>query len=64
MFVFFKEIPICLPKISTNAKSTQNGINQLHEPYGVYIDNDQIIYLVDKYNARIMEWKNNLLVKQ
>ncbi|CAF3903538.1 unnamed protein product, partial [Rotaria sp. Silwood1] len=34
-----------------------NGINQLSQPYGLYVDDDQTIYVSDTLNLRIMEWK-------
>ncbi|CAF0826638.1 unnamed protein product [Rotaria sordida] len=34
-----------------------NGINQLSFPYGLYVDDDQIIYVADESNHRIVEWK-------
>ncbi|CAF1542598.1 unnamed protein product, partial [Rotaria sp. Silwood1] len=33
------------------------GINQLYGPYGVYVIDNQMIYVVDCFNHRIMEWK-------
>ncbi|CAF5084776.1 unnamed protein product, partial [Rotaria sp. Silwood1] len=56
--------------IHPNAKWSQNGItvaggngcgretNQLYYPYGLYIDDDQTIYVADYYNRRIVEWKS------
>ncbi|CAF4773404.1 unnamed protein product, partial [Rotaria sp. Silwood2] len=34
-----------------------NGINQLYNPLGLYMDDDQTIYVADQYNHRIVEWK-------
>ncbi|CAF3940440.1 unnamed protein product, partial [Rotaria sp. Silwood1] len=34
-----------------------NGINQLFYPYGLYVDDDQTIYVADQYNHRIVAWK-------
>jgi sugar lactone lactonase YvrE len=34
-----------------------NGLNQLNSPLGLCIDDDQIIYVADYQNDRIMEWK-------
>jgi sugar lactone lactonase YvrE len=35
-----------------------NGINHLSYPYGLYVDDDdQTIYVADRENHRIMEWK-------
>ncbi|CAF4168896.1 unnamed protein product, partial [Rotaria sordida] len=36
-----------------------NGINQLSGPFGLYVDDDQTIYVADTRNDRIMEWKWN-----
>ncbi|CAF5180672.1 unnamed protein product, partial [Rotaria sp. Silwood1] len=56
--------------IHPNAKWSQNGIpvaggngkgsetNQLYWPYGLYVDDDQTIYIADCYNHRIVEWKS------
>jgi sugar lactone lactonase YvrE len=33
-------------------------LNQLCSPYGVYVDDDQTIYVADSSNHRIVEWKN------
>ncbi|CAF5035067.1 unnamed protein product, partial [Rotaria sp. Silwood1] len=56
--------------ISPNAKWAQNGItvaggnelgsetNQLSLPWGLYVDDDQTIYLADCENHRIVEWKS------
>jgi sugar lactone lactonase YvrE len=55
--------------ISPNAKWKQNGttvaggnelgneMNQLSFPYGLYVDDDQTLYIADCGNNRIMEWK-------
>ncbi|CAF1578667.1 unnamed protein product, partial [Rotaria sordida] len=34
-----------------------NGINQLSNPLGLYVDDDQTIYVADQSNHRIVEWK-------
>ncbi|CAF1552922.1 unnamed protein product, partial [Rotaria sp. Silwood1] len=34
-----------------------NGINQLSNPSGLYVDDDQTIYVADRANHRIVEWK-------
>ena len=34
-----------------------NGTNQLSPPVGLYVDEDQTIYVADRDNHRIMEWK-------
>ena len=36
-----------------------NGNNQLSYPCGLYIDDDQTIYIADHSNHRIIEWKWN-----
>ncbi|CAF1347701.1 unnamed protein product, partial [Didymodactylos carnosus] len=35
-----------------------NGINQLSNPYGLYVDDDQTLYVADRSNHRIVEWKS------
>ena len=35
-----------------------NAINQLFYPYGLYVDDDQTIYVADQYNHCIVEWKS------
>ncbi len=34
-----------------------NGINQLYSPLGLYVDDDQTVYVADESNHRIVEWK-------
>ncbi|CAF1312691.1 unnamed protein product [Rotaria sp. Silwood1] len=34
-----------------------SGINQLYWPWGLYIDDNDTIYVADYYNHRIVEWK-------
>ncbi|CAF0932746.1 unnamed protein product [Rotaria sordida] len=34
-----------------------NGINQLSNPFGLYVDDDQTIYVADRWNHRVVEWK-------
>ncbi|CAF3287872.1 unnamed protein product [Rotaria sp. Silwood2] len=34
-----------------------NGINQLSDPYGLYVDDDQTVCVADQSNHRIVEWK-------
>ncbi|CAF4535739.1 unnamed protein product, partial [Rotaria sp. Silwood2] len=34
-----------------------NGINQLSNPCGLHVDDDQTIYVADESNHRIVEWK-------
>ncbi|CAF1393546.1 unnamed protein product, partial [Rotaria sp. Silwood1] len=70
----FSELSVSLRASSTdihpNAKWAQNGIivaggngegngtNQLSYPCGLYVDDDQTIYVADCVNHRIMEWKS------
>jgi sugar lactone lactonase YvrE len=35
-----------------------NGINQLSNPWGLYVDDDQTVYVADRSNHRIVEWKS------
>ncbi|CAF5131807.1 unnamed protein product, partial [Rotaria sp. Silwood1] len=56
--------------IHPNAKWANNGItvaggngegsetNQLYHPFGLYVDDDQTIYVADYGNHRIVEWKS------
>ena len=56
--------------IYPNARWTQNGltvaggngkgnrINQLSYPYGLYVDDEQTVYVADQDNHRIVEWKS------
>ncbi|CAF3830036.1 unnamed protein product, partial [Rotaria sp. Silwood1] len=56
--------------IQPKAKWSQNGItvaggngwgsktNQLDRPFGLYVDDDQTIYIADWGNHRIVEWKS------
>ncbi|CAF0986196.1 unnamed protein product [Rotaria sp. Silwood1] len=34
-----------------------NRINQLSDPLGLYVDDDQTVYVADQSNHRIVEWK-------
>ncbi len=34
-----------------------NGINQLYNPWGLYVNDDQTVYVADRSNHRIVEWK-------
>jgi sugar lactone lactonase YvrE len=59
-----------IQNIAVNAKWIQNGIivaggngqgnevNQLSCPNGLYVADDETIYVADYYNHRIVEWKN------
>ncbi|CAM4763335.1 unnamed protein product [Rotaria magnacalcarata] len=59
-----------LVNIPANAKWTQKGVtiaggngsggatNQLKEPFGLFVDDDQTVIIADFGNHRIMQWKN------
>jgi len=61
---------LCIPNIGVNARWSQNGftvaggngqgnaVDQLDGAEGLYIDDDQTIYIADQHNQRIVEWKN------
>jgi sugar lactone lactonase YvrE len=36
-----------------------NGLNQISSPNSIYVDDDQTIYIADRDNHRIVEWKWN-----
>ncbi|CAF1255059.1 unnamed protein product, partial [Rotaria magnacalcarata] len=56
--------------IPANAKWAQNGVtvagghgpgdatNQLLYPFGLFVDDDQTVVISDRWNNRIMQWKN------
>ncbi|CAF3810707.1 unnamed protein product, partial [Rotaria sp. Silwood1] len=70
--IVIKAIPLraSSPDIHPNAKWSQNGItvaggngygceiDQLHDPCGLYVNDDQTIYVADSGNHRIVEWKS------
>ena len=37
-----------------------HGSNQLNTPLGLYVDDDQTVYVADLSNDRIMEWKTGV----
>jgi hypothetical protein len=65
----FIVVKLYIPNISANANWTQNGVtvaggngdgidlNQLYMPWGLYVDDEQTVYVADWGNHRIMEWK-------
>ncbi|CAF4023960.1 unnamed protein product, partial [Rotaria sp. Silwood1] len=65
-----------ISNIPIDAKWTQNGItiaghqgednelNQLSNPWGVYVDDNETVYVADYKNHRIMEWKNGATTGQ
>jgi hypothetical protein len=58
-----------VPDISANTKWIPNGVtvvggneggmklNQLSDPWGLYVDDDLTVYIADYWNHRIVEWK-------
>ncbi|CAF4450716.1 unnamed protein product [Rotaria sp. Silwood2] len=66
---FFISIAVLLLNIPRDARWAENGItvaggqeqgsalNQLNRPQGLYVDDDQTVYIADTDNHRIMEWK-------
>ncbi|CAM4898089.1 unnamed protein product [Rotaria socialis] len=56
--------------IPANATWAQNGVsiagghgggdatNQLYRPFGLFVDDDQAVFIADFWNHRIMQWKN------
>jgi sugar lactone lactonase YvrE len=67
------EQQLVIPNLNINQTWIQNGttqagghgssnqLNQLSNPHGVYIDDDQTIYVADRDNHRIVEWKNGAI---
>ncbi|CAF3392364.1 unnamed protein product [Rotaria socialis] len=59
-----------LVNIPANATWAQNGVtiaggngegdatNQLNEPFGLFVDDDQTVVIADYMNHRIMQWRN------
>ena len=55
--------------IPPNAKWKQNGVtvaggnglgdenNQFNDPQGLYVDDNETVYVTDRFNYRVMEWK-------
>jgi sugar lactone lactonase YvrE len=41
----------------TEGTGKDSGINQLSYPWGLYVNDDQTVYVADGSNHRIMEWK-------
>ena len=70
MKVCFTVASSVISNINTSSKWSPNGItvagghgqgdalNQLSYPSGVYVDDDQTIYVADQYNHRVVEWRN------
>ena len=60
---------LVIPNIPSNARWAQNGVtvaggdgqdsrvNKLNRPYGLYVDDDQTVFVADTWNHRIVEWK-------
>jgi DNA-binding beta-propeller fold protein YncE len=36
-----------------------NAFNQFNSPHGIYLDNDQTIYITDYENHRIVKWESD-----
>ncbi|CAF4059890.1 unnamed protein product, partial [Rotaria magnacalcarata] len=36
-----------------------NATNQLWNPYGLFVDNDQVVLIADWGNHRVIQWKKN-----
>ncbi|CAF3736618.1 unnamed protein product [Rotaria sp. Silwood1] len=41
-----------------NIIATHNETNQLYCPWGLYVDDDQTLFIADHWNHRIVEWKS------
>ena len=64
------------PHISVNTKWIENGVtvaggndkgsalNQLSNPWGLWVDDDQTVYVADCQNYRIVEWKSGAMTGQ
>ncbi|CAF1003400.1 unnamed protein product [Rotaria magnacalcarata] len=60
-----------IPNIPANATWVQDGVtvaggngkgnatNQLWNPYGLFVDNDQVVLIADWGNHRVIQWKKN-----
>ncbi|CAF1293315.1 unnamed protein product [Rotaria sp. Silwood1] len=60
---------VVIPNIPIDARWSQNGktvaggngegdaTNQLHKPFGLFVDDDQTMIIADCYNHRIAQWK-------
>ena len=35
-----------------------SGLNQLNSPHGIYVNDDQSIYIADENNHHVVEWKS------
>ncbi|CAF1608542.1 unnamed protein product [Rotaria sp. Silwood1] len=69
VMLFFSAPLIRSANLSANAKWIQNGVtiaggneydngmNQLYNPWGLCVDDNQTIYIADASNHRIVEWK-------
>ncbi|CAF1527352.1 unnamed protein product [Adineta ricciae] len=48
--------------IVAGGNGRNNRLDQLSKPYGLYIDNDQTVYIADTSNHRIVSWKLNATI--
>ncbi|CAF4031621.1 unnamed protein product [Rotaria sp. Silwood2] len=67
--VFLSALFLGNANLNVNAKWIQDGVtiaggngrnsgmNQLSSPWGLYVDNDQTVYIADNSNHRVVEWK-------
>ncbi|CAM2713876.1 unnamed protein product [Rotaria socialis] len=44
--------------IAEGSKEEGNDTNQLRNPFGIFVDDDQTVVVADYENHRIMQWKN------
>ncbi|CAF3680916.1 unnamed protein product [Rotaria sp. Silwood1] len=62
-------VPLGSTNISVHTRWSQNGVtvaggnqqgdrfNQLNHPCGLFVDHNENIYIVDRYNHRVVKWK-------
>lgn len=76
MNCFLSVAQLRIPNIDMKAEWTENGVsvvggngkgnelNQISFPQGIYVDDNQIIYVADTSNRRIVEWKSGEIAGQ
>ena len=57
--VYVKEIKNRMIVAGGNGQG--NGVDQLNCPNGIYVDDDQTVYVAEWSNHRIVEWKNGVI---